>query len=262
VTPLEFGMMFTLGLVSSLHCVQMCGPIVLSYSVALGESLKPESLKRESLKRESLKAESSKRGSAISPLLRNHLAYNAGRILTYSLLGAAAGVAGGTLGLLGRLAGFSHILALVSGGLMIVVGVSLFGIIPSRLLGNSLFRIPSLFLQRVGKLLSAPGSGKRFFLGLALGFLPCGLIYAALLKAMATGSAFAGAANMLAFGLGTAGSLLALGMFSSAIRMRLNRWGSQVAAVGVTLMGLFLLWRGSLPTMTLLMMGGHMHGHH
>ena len=235
--------MFMLGLVSSLHCVQMCGPIVLSYSVAL------DALNKEV-----------PHGSPISPLLRNHLAYNAGRILTYSVLGALAGIFGGTMGLLGRLAGFSHILGIVSGGLMIVVGVSMLGVIPSSLLGARLFRIPSLFLRRVGKLLSAPGSGNRFLLGLALGFLPCGLIYAALLKAMASGSGFAGAATMLAFGLGTAGALLVLGMFSSAIRIRLNRWGSQLAAVGVTLMGLFLVWRGTMPGMPV--MGGHMHGHH
>lgn len=233
--------MFTLGLVSSLHCIQMCGPIVLSYSVAL----------------ESLKAPAA---PSVSPLLRNHLAYNAGRILTYSALGAVAGIAGGTLGLLGHLAGFSHILAIVSGGLMIVVGISMLGLIPASLLGSSLFRIPSLFLRRIGKLLSAPGSGNRFLLGLSLGLMPCGLIYAALLKAMATGSAFAGAATMLAFGLGTAGALFALGMFSSAIRLRLNRWGSQLAAAGVTLMGALLVWRGTMPGM--LMMGGHLHGHH
>jgi len=240
VTPLEFGLVFMLGLVSSLHCVQMCGPIVLSYSVAVSQ------LKNDA--------------SPVSALLQNHLAYNAGRILTYSALGAVAGVAGGTLGLLGRVAGFSHILALVAGGLMIVVGISMLGIIPSNVPGNSFFRIPSLFLRRVARLLSAPGYGNRFFLGLALGFLPCGLIYAALLKAMATGSAFGGAATMLAFGLGTAGALVVLGMFSSAIRVRLNRWGSQLAAASVTLMGMLLVWRGSMTGM--LMMGGHMHAHH
>jgi len=243
VTALEFGVMFMLGLVSSLHCVQMCGPIVLSYTVAVGELRQGTSS-----------------GPPVLPLLRNHLAYNAGRILTYSALGAVAGVAGGTLGLLGRLAGLTHVLAIVSGGLMIVVGVSMLGVIPASLLGNRLFRIPSSLLRRAGKLLSAPGSGNRFVLGLALGFLPCGLIYAALFKAMATGSPFAGAASMLAFGLGTAGSLVALGMFSSVIRVRLNRFGSQLAAAGITLMGVLLVWRGTMPGM--LLTGGHMHGHH
>lgn len=243
MTPLDFGVMFMLGLVSSLHCVQMCGPIVLSYTVAVSELKKDASPARD-----------------LSPLLQNHLAYNAGRILTYSALGAIAGFAGGTLGLLGRLAGFSHVLAIVSGALMIVVGIAMLGIIPQSLLGNNFFRIPSLFLRRIGKLLSAHGAENRFFLGLALGFLPCGLIYAALLKAMATGSAFAGAGAMLAFGLGTAGSLLALGIFSSAIRVRFNRFGSQLAAAAVTCMGVLLIWRASMPAM--LMMGGHVHVHH
>jgi len=240
VTSLELGVMFMLGLVSSLHCVQMCGPIVLSYSVAVTQL--------------------QQKASAVSPLLRNHLAYNAGRILTYSTLGALAGIAGGTLGLLGRLAGFTHILAIAAGALMIVVGISMLGIVPASLLASRLFQIPSSFLRRIGRLLSAQGPGNRFLLGLALGFLPCGLIYAALLKAMATGSALAGAASMFAFGLGTAGALLALGMFSFAIRMRLNRWGSQLAAAGVTLMGILLIWRGSMAGM--LMMGSHMHACH
>lgn len=243
VTGIEFGVMFVLGLMSSLHCVQMCGPIVLSYSVAL----------------ESLQAGKTTPNRAF-PLLNNHLAYHAGRILTYSALGAVAGLAGATLGLVGRLAGITHIVALVAGVLMVLVGISLFGLVPASLLQSRLFRVPSSFLRRAARLLSAPGSHNRLLLGLALGFLPCGLVYAGLLKAVATGSALAGAATMAAFGLGTSGALLALGMFSSAIRTRLNRWGSQLAAVGVTLMGVLLIWRGTMVGM--LMMGGTMHAHH
>ena len=243
MTSIDVGLMFMLGLASSLHCVQMCGPIVLTYSAALGEAYK----KNDS-------------GSAtLYALLRNHLAYNGGRVLTYSLLGAVAGAAGGALGFVGRVAGFSHILALISGCLMIVVGLSMLDVIPARALGITLFRIPTLVLRRAGRFMSAPGLNNRLFLGLALGFLPCGLIYAALLKAMASGTAAGGAAAMAAFGLGTAISLLVLGMFSSAIRFRLNRWGSQVAAIGVTLMGLVLVWRGTLADM---LMMGHMHAHH
>lgn len=243
MTPFEFGAMFVLGLVSSLHCLQMCGPIVLSYSVAV-----------ESLGKKSSGA------STLPALLQNHLAYNAGRILTYTALGAIAGMAGGAMGALSHLVGLNHTLAIVTGGFMVLVGISMFGVIPAGRWGSRLFLIPASFLKRLGRLLSAEGAGKRFVLGLTLGFLPCGLIYAALLKAMATGSALAGAATMFAFGLGTAGALLALGIFSSAIRVRLNRWGSQLAAAGVTMMGIVLIWRGTLPGM--LIMGGHVHGHH
>lgn len=234
--------MLMLGLVGSLHCVQMCGPIVLSYSISL-ESLKSNS-----------------ETSSIASLLHNHLAYNAGRILTYSVLGALAGVVGQTMGLVARLAGFSHALALITGILMIMVGIVMLGVIPSRLVGSGLIRIPSSLLRRAGRLLSAGAAVNRFLLGLTLGLLPCGLIYAALLKAMATGSPVGGAATMFAFGLGTAGALLALGIFSSALRIRLNRWGSQLAAVSITLMGVLLVWRGTMPGMQ--MMEHHMHAHH
>jgi sulfite exporter TauE/SafE len=236
--------MFMLGLVSSLHCVQMCGPIVLSYSIGIGQSLK----------------RGVRSGFHFPPLLASHLAYNGGRILTYSMLGAVAGVLGQTLGLIGRLAGIGAALALVSGILMIVVGLGLFGLIPAKLLGNNLFKVPAGLLRRTGGLLSSPDASRRFLLGLTLGFLPCGLVYAALLKAMAAGSALGGALTMLAFGLGTAGSLVAIGMFSSAIRGRVSQWGSQLAAASVTLMGLVLLWRGMMPHV--LAMGSHIHGPH
>ncbi len=244
MTALEFGVMFTLGLVSSLHCVQMCGPIVLSYSIAVSRSVPP----------------GGRTGFRLSPLLASHLAYNLGRILTYCALGAIAGLLGGTLSLLGRLAGLGTTLALVSGVLLIGVGLFLLGVVPARFLQNKLLRVPSRFLRPLGGLLSSARASRRFLLGLALGFLPCGLVYAALLKAMAAGSALDGALTMLAFGLGTAGALLAIGLFSSVIRGQVTRWGPQLAAVSVTLMGMVLLWRGMMPGMMVL--GGQVHGPH
>lgn len=241
MSPVDFSVMFVLGLISSLHCVQMCGPIVLSYSVAL------ESLTHSSTK------------STVSSLLRNHIAYNFGRILTYSVLGAIAGFAGETMTIVGRISGLSHVLALVAGFSMIVVGIVMLGILPSRSLANRFLRVPASFLRSAGSLVNAPGSGKRFVLGLLLGLLPCGLVYAALLKAMAAGTPAFGAVNMFAFGLGTAVSLIAIGTLSSAIRLRLNRWGRQLAAVGVMTMGVLLVWRGTMPGM--MMMEHHMHAH-
>jgi hypothetical protein len=130
-------------------------------------------------------------------------------------------------------------------------------VIPSRVLtGIRLFRLTSGFMRRIGGLLSTPGVGKRFLLGLALGLLPCGLIYAALLRSLATGSALWGAAAMMAFGLGTAGALITLGLFSSAIRWRLSCWGNRLAAAGVIVMGILLLWRGSMPGVLMAAMHG------
>jgi sulfite exporter TauE/SafE len=61
---------------------------------------------------------------------------------------------------------------------------------------------------------------------------------------MATGSASGGALSMMAFGTGTAGTLLAIGLFSSTIKLRLGRWSATLSAVSVAAMGAFLIWRG------------------
>ena len=84
MTPSDFYLVLAFGFVSSLHCMQMCGPIVLTYSVAVNT------------------------GAARRSLLGLHLAYNSGRTLTYMLLGAIAGLAGGTMGFVGRLAGVEN----------------------------------------------------------------------------------------------------------------------------------------------------------
>lgn len=237
MTAIELWVVFTLGLVSSLHCVQMCGPIVLSYSVALDQ----------------LKNGSTRTGSSVL----GHFAYNGGRIITYSLLGAVAGLAGHTVGLVGRLAGVTSTLAIVGGVLMLVAGLVMFGVFPAvQAFGGSFFRITSNFLRPLSRLIASPRASRRFLLGLTLGFLPCGLIYAALLRALATGSALWGAATMAAFGAGTAGALLAVGIFSSAIRSRVSRWGTQLAAVSVMVMGALLIARGTMPG---ILAGAHAH---
>ena len=212
MTPLEFAAIFALGLAGSLHCLGMCGPIVLSYSVAL-------------------------RG----PRPAAHLAYNSGRILTYMLLGALAGTAGRAIALAGRLAGLASGARIFAGAAMIVAGIVMIGLVPS----NSLVKIrrPGV-MQSIGRLILGPAVRSKFTLGLVLGFLPCGMIYAALLKALESGGALAGALTMLAFGLGTATTLFAAGLISSIAGARLGQWSNRVAAVSVMLFGVILLWRG------------------
>ena len=208
--PLELSLVFLLGLVSSLHCVQMCGPIVLAFSLPLS---RPQAL-------------------------RAHLQYNAGRILTYALLGALAGAAGSGIGMLGRLAGLASGARVFAGSAMIVAGILMIGLLPSN--GLVSIQNPKRFSQFISRRLLAPKG--KFTLGLTLGFLPCGLIYAALLKAIDSGSALAGAATMLAFGLGTAVALLTLGAASSFFRF--PRWSNRLAAVSMMAAGALLVWRG------------------
>ncbi len=89
--------------------------------------------------------------------------------------------------------------------------------------------------------------------------MPCGLVYAALLKAAGSADLLAGALTMLAFGLGTSVALLAVGMGSSTLTRRLARWGTTVACITVLALGALLIMRGTMPG--LLMLGGG-HAHH
>ena len=223
----EFNLIFTLGLVSSLHCAQMCGPLVLALSLPLSTAQRRQHLLA-------------------------HLSYNIGRLVTYSMLGALAGLTGHTLGIAGKLAGIENTGAILAGGLMILTGLLMLDLLPHR---SSQRFDPLRLLMRVfkpiGSRLASTSIPSKFTLGMFLGLLPCGLIYAALFKAMATGTVLAGALTMLAFGLGTTGALLAIGLFSSAISAKLSAsigtWSVKTAALSITLLGVFLVWRGVTP---------------
>jgi sulfite exporter TauE/SafE len=199
--------MFMLGLAGSLHCVQMCGPLVLSFGMNAWQG---------------------------------HALYHLGRVFTYAALGAVAGWLGSGMTLVGAMAGITHAAAIVAGALMIAAGLLIFGAMRS----NGLVRIgpASRFSRLAGRLLRVKSPRARFISGLAMGLLPCGMIYAALLRSVASASVLTGALAMLAFGLGTAGPLLGLGIFSTTLGRFVNsqRW----AAAGIMLMGALLIWRG------------------
>lgn len=221
MTALEFSIPFGLGLVSSLHCAQMCGPIVLAYSMPLAPG----------------------GGRALSA----HVSYNAGRLATYSLLGAAAGAVGQGFTAAGRLAGIQSAAAIVAGAAMIVAGILMSGMLARTSLVRIGGAVPGVFTRTAGRLLRSGSGTSKLALGLLAGFLPCGLIYAALLKAVEAGSAAQGALSMLGFGLGTTAALLAIGIFSSAITSRFGRHANRLAAAGIVALGVVLLWRGVMP---------------
>ncbi len=217
----DFALIFSFGLLGSLHCVQMCGPLVLAYSLPLAGA------------------------GTRSSLIPAHLAYNAGRILTYMFLGCLAGAAGKALGLVGKLAGVEDTAAMVAGVLLVVTGLSFSGFLP---ISNLLPPASNRYIGRISKaaagLFQSPSRRSKFMLGLCLGFLPCGFLYAGLLKAIETGSLLAGAATMLAFGLGTSGAMVATGLLSSFITAPLRRWSHWIGAMGMILLGFLLIYRG------------------
>ena len=220
MTPGDWGVAFGLGLAASLHCSQMCGPLVLAAGAAGG-------------------------GAA------GHFAYNAGRIATYCLLGMAAGEAGGGVAVLAALPGLERWVAMASGVLLVLAGIWMLDLIPKRQLVQ-IERSPTArrLLKWTAPLLLKSGVVNRFRLGLLLGLLPCGMVWAALVKAAAAGNAADGGATMLGFGAGTAGALLAIGLFAAGLQRRFSRigtrYGTRVAAVAMIAAGLFVAWRGTL----------------
>lgn len=219
MTPTELSLILGLGVVSSLHCVQMCGPIVISIGM--------------------------------NSTNRGQFAYHAGRLLTYSLLGAVAGAAGTAIELAGKLMGVERIAMVGAGLLMILAGLVMGRFVPKAKLIE--VGTTQAFSRMAGRFLVSPSLWSKFAMGLALGFLPCGLIYAALIQAMSTGSPLSGALTMLAFGVGTTGALLALGLCSVSVARWLGRYSNAFAVTGMILLGVVLVWRGVSAG------GGHVH---
>jgi hypothetical protein len=125
--------------------------------------------------------------------------YHLGRLTTYSLLGFAAGGGGFAIQWLGG-----------SAGIFLLIGAVLLVLQAARRL-------------RPGFALPLSRSLRGYPLGVALGFLPCGILYAALAAAAATGSPLPGAVTMLCFGLGTVPSLIAVGLLGASAGHRFRR---------------------------------------
>jgi len=216
-----------IGFLGSLHCLGMCGPLVMAYSLSLRESAAPGG---------SLPAAPWRIG------ILHHAAFHLGRVLTYGLLGSlAAGLA--------HLAGFSRALsvlpgwgALGGGALMIFLGLVLLGIVPAPSFSSG----AQGFLARpVASLLSSRGLGSKLALGIAAGFLPCMLSWAMVVKAAADSTPLQGFLTTLAFGLGTVPALFLPGLSASLISLRTRLMGERAAAAAVIIMGGILLFRGA-----------------
>jgi len=199
------GGLFVTALIGSLvHCVPMCGPFVLMQA-----------------------------GNAVEgPLLRRLagaflLRYQLGRLTTYVGLGGAAGAAGGWI---------EDALRWPAALLLGIAALAFLLQAAARLMPFQAALLASL--SRPLADIVVPLAARRpggFRLGLLLGLLPCGFLYAALAAASATGSLLGGASAMAAFGAGTVPALVVIGL---AGRAALGRWRTKAAPL---LTGLFLL---------------------
>jgi hypothetical protein len=176
------------------------------------------------------------------------LSYNAGRIASYAMGGALAGGIGASLEALGSVSRVLLALRVAAGLLMIAVGFYIAG---WGALVRKLERVGEPMWRRIAPiartLVPVQTPRQALLLGLVWGWMPCGLVYAALAASVTSGSLVGGAATMAAFGLGTLPMLVAMGSAAASLgrvaRHRGMRWAAavvmgafgvaQVADVGV-----------------------------
>ena len=206
------------GLLGGGHCVGMCGGIVAAVTVTLPKQ---------------------------KPKLGYLLAYNLGRISSYTVAGVLAGAVGASSFFLQQVLPVEKILYAMASLMLIVLGLYLAGIWHGA---TRLEWLGSLLWQRLQPLsrrfLPVQSPGQAFALGTVWGWLPCGLVYSVLVAALATGSPARGGLLMLAFGLGTLPALLAMGMAAVRLKTLLqNFWVRRVSGLAVLGFGLLGLFR-------------------
>lgn len=218
-------LMLTLGLLGSTHCVAMCGGIAGALVLSL-----PVDCRREP-----------------ACLARYIAAYNLGRVATYTAAGGLGGLFGAALAGAGQVSLVQETLRVLSALVLIAAGLYLTGWVPWL---NRIDRVGEPLWRRIEplgrRLLPIRALGQAFWFGVVWGWLPCGLIYYALLLALSTASPWAGAFFMLLFGIGTlpavAGMGAAAGWLADHARRRRVQ---QVAGLLLVAIGVWGLATGS-----------------
>ncbi len=204
-----------IGFLGGGHCIGMCGGVMAALSFAIP----PEQRARR---------------------WRVLLSYNVGRIFSYSVIGLLAGGIGFQLSSGHGLSA----LRVLAGLLLIAMGLYLAnwwrGLVYLETLGGFLWRR----IQPLGKsLMPVKSSGSALLLGMLWGWLPCGLVYTALVYAIAQAQVIESAGVMLAFGVGTLPAVLASGVFAERVKhlMQLQRFRIAMALC-IVAFGVWTIW--------------------
>jgi copper ion binding protein len=237
-----YGLIFVVGLLTSLHCIAMCGGIVLSQGIKRQEADDdPARLMVDP-------ALSAPASTGLWERLRPSLLYNGGRVVSYTIIGGIVGALGSLFSLSTTLKG---IMPVIAGAFMLFLGVRMLGIFPW--LSRLRVRFPGIG----GSKMRAAASGRGpFVVGLFNGLMPCGPLQTMQVYALGTGSFLAGALSMFLFSLGTVPLLLGFGAISAFLSAKFNRRMLKASGILVMALGLVMFTRGmslfgvALPTIT------------
>lgn len=216
-----YGLLFVIGLITSVHCIAMCGGISLSQCIPKSTEDVPKGAK------------------AILPAVF----YNLGRLISYTLAGFILGLVGWAAGG-GSSVGFSYlfqgIIKIVAGLLMIVMGVNMLGIVPALRKINP--RMPKFIARKIGKKKASLTS--PLLVGLLNGIMPCGPLQSMWLVALATGNPFSGALSMFLFAAGTVPLMLGFGSVVAKLGQKFTKTVMTVGSLLVVVLGLAMLSQG------------------
>ncbi|MCL4548166.1 MAG: sulfite exporter TauE/SafE family protein [Bacteroidetes bacterium] len=202
---------FAVGLLGSLHCVGMCGPIVLALPV-FGESQ--------------------------FKIMLGRILYNLGRVATYSFMGAMFGLFGNRLVLFGLQQNLSIIL-----GAIIMIYILTPRKIKTKVSELKFYKSITTFIKtNFFRLASRKNASSLFAIGLLNGLLPCGFVYVGIAGAISTGDVLSGTLYMALFGLGTLPIMFATALFGKIINLNIRRrLAKMVPAFAFILAALFIL---------------------
>ncbi len=216
IDPL-YSMALVTGFLGSGHCIGMCGGIVAACSLS----------------------PNGRQGG-----LPFHLLYNLGRISTYSLIGLIVGAIGSVLAYREGFLAFSRWVLIGSDIFVILLGLGTAGLFSRLNVMKLEFPGPmQMMTGAVKRLNTLPPALSALPLGFIFGLLPCGFLYAMLITAAQTAAPVKGMLVMVAFGLGTAPSLILFGRAAQWLGTNTRLWMLRGAGLMVALMGAYNLWR-------------------
>lgn len=204
---------FILGFVGSLHCIGMCGPLVLA-----------------------VPSNAHSRWKFVS----ERLWYHTGRSLTYTIMGAVVGAFGSTISLLG----IQQQVSIIAGVVVLLSVLIPLGLKTKLNRFSPLTKIYSIIKMKFGLLLQRKGNVALFGMGFLNGLLPCGLVYTALVGATAVAEMGRSAVFMLVFGIGTIPALVGVSLGGKLLSVRFRPILKKLLPAFSILVAVILILRG------------------
>ena len=205
------GLLF--GLAGAFHCVGMCGPIAFVLPI--------------------------NRDSKTSLFFQIFI-YHFGRIISYAIIGFFFGLIGKGL----YLSGFQQRLSILMGVIMIIIVITPVSLFNKYNFSKPLYKFIGIIKHKLGLYLKIKSNKALFLIGFFNGFLPCGLVYMALIGSISTGSAIQGSLYMLLFGLGTVPLMTSALLFGNFISCNARKTIQKVIPVFIVFIAFLFILRG------------------